>query len=171
MVKILKVANFDFWTDREILDVMTEVIDLYLIPRYKELGMKASGEWEKSLETQRTGTNEAVIRGRFYSEFLAKGRGANRDQSEEGLRRWAVWAGNTFIKKWVEDKGLATNPIAVAYNIAKRGTSWKRKGGSNLLEVLTEPETIRYVQQRLRAIATAKVTEQLQRNAIQALRP
>ena len=157
--------DFDFWTDREIEDVMTGVIDRFLIPRYHELKMKASGEWERSLESQRTGTNEAVIRGRFYSEFLAKGRGQNRDQSPEGLRRWAVWAGKTFIKEWADQKGVSADPIAIAYNIAKQGTSWKRRGGSDLLEVLTEPETIRYVQDQLKAIAVPKITEHLQRSA------
>lgn len=157
--------DFDFWTDTEIEQVMTEVIELYLIPRFHELKMRASGEWERSLETQRIGTNEAVIRGRFYSEFLAKGRGSNRDQSSEGLRRWAVWAGKTFIKEWADQKGVSADPIAIAYNIAKNGTSWKRRGGSDLLEVLTEPDTIRYVQDRLKAIAVPKITEYLQRTA------
>ena len=157
--------DFDFWTDREVQEVMTDVIDLFLIPRYHELKMKASGEWERTLEAERSGTNEAVIRGRFYSEFLAKGRGQNRDQSPEGLRRWAVWAGKTFIKEWADQKGVSADPIAIAYNIAKNGTSWKRRGGSDLLEVLTEPETIKYVQDRLKAIAVPKITEHLQRSA------
>ncbi len=157
--------DFDFWTDREVQEVMTDVIDLFLIPRYHELKMKASGEWERTLEAERSGTNEAVIRGRFYSEFLAKGRGQNRDQSPEGLRRWAVWAGKTFIKEWADQKGVSADPIAIAYNIAKNGTSWKRRGGSDLLEVLTEPETTKYVQDRLKAIAVPKITEHLQRSA------
>ena len=157
--------DFDFWTDREVQEVMTDVIDLFLIPRYHELKMKASGEWERTLEAERSGTNEAVIRGRFYSEFLAKGRGQNRDQSPEGLRRWAVWAGKTFIKEWADQKGVSADPIAIAYNIAKNGTSWKRRGGSDLLEVLTEPETTKSVQDRLKAIAVPKITEHLQRSA------
>lgn len=162
--------DFNFWTDRQVEEIMQEVIDKFMIPRYLHLNMKASGEWEKTLEAQRTGTNSAVIRGRFYSEFLAKGRQPNRDQSPEGIRRWAVWAGKTFIKEWAEIKGISIDPIAIAYSIAKKGTSWKRKGGSDLLEVLTEPETVQYVQQRLKAIAQASVTEQLRRNASEVLR-
>jgi hypothetical protein len=163
-------ANSDFWTDAEIISVMIDVIDKFLVPRYKELGMKASGEWEQTLGADRTGMNSAVIKGRFYTEFLTKGRGQNRDQSPEGLRRWAVWAGSTFIKDWVQAKGLAANPIAVAYNIAKNGTSWKRKGGSDLLEVLTEPETINFVNQKLAALARPRIAEQLRRNARDAFR-
>jgi hypothetical protein len=31
------------------------------------------------------------------------------------------WAGSTFLKKWVEDKGIAANPFAVAQKIAREG--------------------------------------------------
>ena len=161
--------DYNFWTDQEVMDVMQDVIDLFLIPRYNELGMRASGEWEQSLEANRTDINRAVIRGRFYSEFLAKGRNPNKDQSPEAIRRWAVWAGKTFIKDWAEQKGVTADPIAIAYNIAKNGTSWTRKGGSDLLEVLTEPATIEYVRARLGKILKVKITEQLRRNAFDAL--
>lgn len=162
--------DYNFWTDDEVYSVMLDVIDKFLIPRYIELGMKASGEWQQTLGVDRTSVNSAVIKGRFYTEFLTKGRGANRDQSPEGIRRWAVWAGSTFIKDWVQAKGISANPIAVAYSIARKGTSWKRKGGSDLLEVLTEPETIRYVQERLAVIARPRIAEQLRRNAREAFR-
>ena len=31
------------------------------------------------------------------------------------------WAGSTFLKKWVADKGLDISPFAVAYKIAREG--------------------------------------------------
>lgn len=154
-----------FLTESDIIGVIQEVVDYFLIPKFHELKMDASGEWIKNLEVQTRGNNEAVIRGRDYTEFLTKGRGPNSDQSADAVRRWAVWAGKTFMADWVRDKGLSLNPIAVAYNIAKKGTSWKRKGGSDLLEVLTEPRVIKYIQDRLGQIVTPRLAEELRRNA------
>lgn len=163
-------ADYKFITDEDVAAVLQGVIDEFLIPKFKELNMNASGKWIASLETERRGVNEGVIRGMDYSYWLAKGRGANQDQSPEGLRRWAVWAGNTFIKDWVRNKGISADPIAVAMSIAKKGTSWKRKGGSDLLEVLESPEVEKYVAERFKRIITPRVAEELRRNISDAFR-
>ena len=163
-------ADFKFLTDEDVAAVLQGVIDEFLIPKFKELNMNASGKWIASLETERRGTNEGVIRGIDYSYYLVNGRGANKDQSLEGLRKWAVWAGNTFIKDWVKAKGLTANPIAVAMSIAKKGTTWKRKGGSDLLEVLESPEVQRYVAERFKMIITPRVAEEMRRNISEAFR-
>lgn len=162
-------ADYNFLTDEDVAAVLQGVIDEFLIPKFKELNMNASGEWIASLETERRGTNEGVIRGRDYTYWLVNGRSPNQDQSPEALRKWAVWAGNTFIKEWVKNKGLSADPIAVAMSIAKKGTSWKRKGGSDLLEVLETPEVQRYVAERFRRIIAPKVAAELRRNIIETL--
>lgn len=159
-----------YFTEEDIREVLQGVIDNFLLPRFLSLKMEASGEWRDSLEIQPfAAENKGVIRGRFYSYWLAKGRQPNADQDPKALRAWAVWAGSTFIKKWVQDKGLAADPIAVAYNIAKNGTKAKGKG-SNLLEVFEEPECRKYVEDRMRAILTARVADELRRSAANALR-
>ena len=163
-------ANYEYLTNEDILSVIGEVVEKFLVPRFMELNMNASGEWLNNLEVIATNNREAVIRGRDYSYYLVRGRGANKDQSLEGLRKWAVWAGNTFIKEWVRNKGLAADPIAVAMSIAKKGTSWKRKGGSDLLEVLTEPDTVKFIEERLRMVVQPRIVEALQRNAEETLR-
>lgn len=163
-------ADFKFLTDEDVAAVLQGVIDEFLIPKFKELNMNASGKWIASLETERRAPNVGVIRGIDYSYYLVNGRGANQDQSPEGLRAWAVWAGNTFIKDWVQAKGLTANPIAVAMSIAKKGTTWKRKGGSDLLEVLESPEVQRYVAERFRMIITPRVAEEMMRNISEAFR-
>ena len=163
-------ADFKFLTDEDVAAVLQGVIDEFLIPKFKELNMNASGKWIASLETERRATNVGVIRGIDYSYYLVNGRGANTDQSLEGLRKWAVWAGNTFIKDWVQAKGLTANPIAVAMSIAKKGTTWKRKGGSDLLEVLESPEVQKYVAERFKMIITPRVAEEMRRNISEAFR-
>ena len=163
-------ADFKFLTDEDVAAVLQGVIDEFLIPKFKELNMNASGKWIASLETERRATNEGVIRGVDYSYWLAKGRNPNQKQSPEALRAWAVWAGNTFIKDWVRNKGISANPIAVAMSIAKKGTTWKRKGGSDLLEVLESPEVQRYVAERFKMIITPRVAEEMRRNISEAFR-
>ena len=163
-------ADFKFLTDEDVAAVLRGVIDDFLIPKFKELNMNASGKWIASLETERRSNNEGFIRGIDYSYWLAKGRNPNSDQSPEALRAWAVWAGNTFIKDWVQAKGLTANPIAVAMSIAKKGTTWKRKGGSDLLEVLESPEVQRYVAERFKMIITPRVAEEMRRNISEAFR-
>lgn len=163
-------ASYQFLTNEDILLVIEEVVERFLIPRFLELDMNASGEWIKSLEVVAPNNREAVIRGRDYTHYLVRGRGPNQDQSIEALRRWAVWAGNTFIKEWVKNKGIAADPIAVAMSIAKKGTTWKRKGGSDLLEVLTETDTIQFIEQKIRMIVQPRIVDALRRNAIDTLR-
>ena len=163
-------SNYTFLTQADIISIVEGVVDNFLVPRFMELNMNASGEWIKSLEIVVPSSNEAIIRGRDYTYFLTRGRGKNQNQDPKALRRWAVWAGKTFIGDWVRDKGIAADPIAVAMSIAKKGTTWKRKGGSNLLEVLEEPETIKYIAERVRQVVTPRVAEELRRNAIEAFR-
>ena len=52
---------------------------------------------------------------------MVHGRGKNSSQDKEAVRKWVGWAGSTFLKKWVEDKGLDISPFAVAYKIARQG--------------------------------------------------
>lgn len=156
-------------TNEEVLSIIREVVDQILIPRFYELKMNASGRWVDSLTVTYDGSKKATIRGQYYSYWLANGRNPNQNQDPEVLKRWAVWAGNTFIKKWVEDKGLAADPIAVAMSIAKKGTSWKRKGGSDLLEVLTRETTIQFIRDRMKATIRPKIAEAMRRQAIETL--
>lgn len=130
----------DIIPDSVIEEALDEVIKI-LINKYDELGMRSSGNWAKGLEGVVENGN-GVIKGFRYTEQLVFGRGPNHDQSSEAKRKWVGWAGNTFIKQWVKDKGLNLNPFAVAGKIANSGTTWYEKGGSDLLEVLNSQEAI-----------------------------
>lgn len=152
-------------TTDEVNAILREVIDRFLIPRFMELGMNASGQWLDTLQTEYDGKRVGKIKGQMYTQFLTKGRNPNQNQDPEALRRWAVWAGNTFIKEWVKNKGLVADPIAVAMSIAKKGTTWKRRGGSNLLEVLEEPATLEFIQSKVRTALRPKIADNMRRTA------
>src|SRR5690606_39016092 len=98
-------------------EVLNEAINKLYIPHFEKLGMNASGQWKNNVEAMGT-----AIWGMDYTEYLAKGRSANSDQSPEAIKAWVGWAGSTLIKQWLNDKGLNLNPYAVAQNIARKGT-------------------------------------------------
>ena len=149
-------------------DLISEEMDIFiaeLIESYDRLGMRASGDWAESLE-KRVGPDFAIIFGEDYTEYLTKGRPPNVDQSPEGIRRWAVGAGLSFIKEWAEAKGVDANPIAIAYKIAREGTSWHPRG-SDLLEAVFTDENIAKsatrLGQRLEGMISDLLTRELQR--------
>lgn len=95
-----------------------------LIANYVKTGVIASGQYGKELETKSEQTStgyRATILGSFHSQFMESGRGPNKNQEPESIRKFVGFAGSTFIDKWVKDKGLNINPFAVAYKIARVG--------------------------------------------------
>lgn len=95
-----------------------------LIRKYDELGLRASGEWERSLEssTKKNGQKYTIkFEGVHYTYYMQHGRRPNKKQDKDSINKFVRWAGSTFIKDWLNQKRLAANPFAVAYKIAKEG--------------------------------------------------
>jgi len=133
-------------------EILKDVINLYLIPKHIDLGMKATGEWINSLEVEGN-----TIRGRKYTEQLVYGRSAGTMPPIAPLERWV---NAKFGIGGVQAKSIAW---AVAKKIEKEGTSWKQKGGSDLLEVLESKQVIDYINERLGKYITAEATLELRR--------
>jgi hypothetical protein len=118
-----------------------------LFKNYIKLGLKASGDWGKSLETQSEVTNTSIkakILANDYTVYLEDGRNKNKNQSEKALKAWVGWAGSTFLDDWVRDKRVNISPYAVAWKIAREG--WKvpnkfNRGG--LVSDIITPERIK----------------------------
>ena len=91
-----------------------------LIDKYKSMGLKASGAFEDGLSTE-TDENSTKIWTVPHTWYMVNGRNQNIKQDKESIKKWVGWAGSTFLKKWVEDKGLDISPFAVAYKIAREG--------------------------------------------------
>lgn len=139
-----------------IIEVLEKVVDRYLIPKFNELNMKASGEWLASLSVE-ADKNAGVIKGKDYTQYLVQGRPPNSDQSPEALRAWAVYYGKTVIADWARAKGVTIDPIAIAYKIARDGTTWHEKGGSDLLEVLQSAEVKAFIEREMSAYMATQV--------------
>lgn len=152
------------WFEKHELEaILQKVIDNFLIPRFNELGMNASGEWLSNLEIE-VGNDSGKIRGRDYSEQLAKGR---RPGTAPPVRQLERWVNAKFGISRPEATSMA---FAIAKKIEKEGTTWYKKGGTDLIEVLSEPRTIQFIQEQLSAILTVRVSERLQRNTQEIFR-
>lgn len=117
-------------------EIYIEALELYvqaLIDKYDQLGLRASGQWADELEIEINGTR-GIIKGMEYTEQLVDGRFPG---TPPPIRP---------IKSWVEKKlGLSGDEAvsaayAVSRKIGKEGTEIYKKGGTDLLEALNDPE-------------------------------
>lgn len=143
-----------------IVEILNKVVDEFLVPKFYELNMNSSGKWLKSLAVEAE-NNVGVIKGQDYTKYLVQGRGPNSDQDPEALRAWAVYYGRTVIADWARAKGVTIDPIAIAYKIARDGTTWHQKGGSDLLEVLSTPEVKAFINRNLAEYANTAIKLQI----------
>lgn len=93
-----------------------------LVDSYEKSGRKASGTWEKELESLYEDLGDTVvfkvIGMRYTGALLSPGRRANKKKSRgEVLKLYPI------AKQWAEDKGININPFAVAYKWVYKGIS------------------------------------------------
>ena len=105
----------------QILGVWAEKRRVELIGKYHSMGLKASGNFEKRTEIRNPNDYIVQIWAPDYTYFLVNGRQPNKNQDPQSLKKWVGWAGSTFLKDWVESKGINVSPFAVAYKIARKG--------------------------------------------------
>ena len=104
----------------EILRTWLEEQKAGIIANYNAKGRKASGRFERETYVQMD-TNKGAIMAPRYAGVMLFGRRANTNQDTKAIRGFVGWAGSTFLKDWVQNKGLSINPFAVAYKIARKG--------------------------------------------------
>ena len=105
---------------QQILNDWSERTKQELIDKYRSMGLKASGAFEEGLTTETSETKTAIWTVP-HTWFMVNGRSKNQSNDKETIKKWVGWAGSTFLKKWVADKGLDISPFAVAYKIAREG--------------------------------------------------
>lgn len=116
-----------------------------ILEQYNALGLPASRRFEKELEVKAEDSpfrKHIIVYGSAYTGALISGRQKNSDQSQAAIKAFVGWAGNTWAKQWVEDKGLTINPFAVAYKIATKGITVPNTHNSGALLDTALPEDI-----------------------------
>ena len=132
-------------SDEQLVLIINEVVRRFLVPKFRGLGMNATGEWLGSVET--SASNQiAIIRARDYTEFLANGRPPG-DRPE--IAPLIKWASAKFGLGYEQAKSAA---FGIANKIAAEGTTWYQKGGTDLIEVLESPECLDFIRGELTSI-------------------
>lgn len=127
--------------EQVIQDVLNEVVERFLKPKFIELGMNASGDWLRSLEV-RTSLNRGEIWGNDYTQYLVNGRSPGKRPPIAPLVRWV---GFKFGQSGQEAVSTA---CAIANKIAKEGTEYY-PNGTDLLEVLQSSEVTQFINNKI----------------------
>lgn len=140
-------------------EILNRVIELFILPRFEELGMRATGEWEQNLSSEATGLNIGAIKGRQYTEQLVQGLPPGKKVPIGPLIKWAMAKFN------LSEKDATPVAFAVREKIFQKGTTWHEEGGSNLMEILEEPRTLQYIQEEIGGKFQLMLEKELIRNA------
>jgi len=144
-------------SDETILAAMQGVIDNFLIPKFIELGMNASGSWIAALEA-RAVDGRGEIWGLDYTYYLVNGRAGGKRPPVAPL---ISWVGSKFGLTGQEAVSAA---YAIATKIEREGTNYY-PSGTDLLEVLSNPEVSQYVYTMIGADLAGQVRTEITRNA------
>jgi len=146
----------DFFPKEAIKRTMDWVVDTILIPHFMALGLNASGEWVANVKTRVEG-QEGIISGRQYSEQLVYGRRPGAMPPIAPLERWAQ------VKLGLSGAEARSAAFAIAKKIAKEGTEIYKDGGTDLIEILSAPDTQARIAQYLGQQMQAEVRLYLER--------
>ena len=131
----------------EILRTWLEEQKTGIIANYNAKGRRASGGFESKTYVQMD-TNKGAIMSPNYAGVMLFGRCPNFDQDPKAIKNWVGWAGSTFLKDWVQNKGLSISPFAVAYKIARKGIAEPTPPNGLVTEVVNA-EAIKELGKRL----------------------
>jgi len=128
-----------------------------LIKAYNESGLKASGEFERQLETEAT-NDKAILYGAYHSQFMELGRRAGK--------RPPI----AVILKWLDDKKITPKPgltkQALAFLIARKigrdgiRVPNKYNAGGIISKVITEQRIMELINQ-LKFVEVEKITSDI----------
>lgn len=114
------------------LDTWMSQRKIDLIENYDSLGLRASGDFERGVRIQ-PDNNSSAMYAPYHAWFMVNGRLPNQNQDEAAIKGFARWAGSTFLKDWVERKGIKISPYAIGYSIARRGITVPNKHNTGTL--------------------------------------
>lgn len=147
-------------TSQQIFEEEFESIKKDLANKHRELGMKASGQWEGSLEVE-SGVDFGRVIGEPYTEQLVNGRKPGKFPPIQA------------IEKWIVDKGIIANiegnitvsslAFLIARKIAKEGTEYFKEGGTDLVESVFTPQRVQKIIDKLGAELAIEFSQKIER--------
>lgn len=123
-------------TSEEILANEFDLIRRDLIAKYDELGLRASGAFERELFTEQRGLSVALF-GAHYTEQLVNGREPGAFPPVANIEQWIIDKGISY-----SDISLSSLAFLIARKIANEGTNIFQQGGTDLIDSVITPERI-----------------------------
>lgn len=123
----------------KILQKEFEKLSADLTQRYIELGMKASGKWdkEKTVDVSESGSVvSGKIEGTPYTRQLQFGRKPGKFPPLAAIEQWIN------DKQIVPDIPIRSLAYLIARKIAKEGTDYYKQGGTDLVDSVVTPQRI-----------------------------
>lgn len=135
----------EYISESDIIKVMQGVVDNYLIPKFKALGLNASGQWLSSLEVTAV-ADRGIIRGEPYTRQLVDGRSPGTLPPVDQIEKWVN------VKLGITGERGRNVAWAISQKIKKEGTEIYKDGGTDLIEVLYSRECLDYIAQQFQPI-------------------
>lgn len=140
-------TSYELFTVRKaaLIEELHLVVD-DLIKRHNELGMKASGDWIRSLEVRETRWG-AQIWGEDYTKYL-----------EDGRKPGKMPPSNVIVQ-WLQDKFGYSEAYAkkiafpIQKKIAKEGTDWYKKRPTGLINDVINDARVELILNRIKLIS------------------
>ena len=133
-------------TTKEILDMEFKSIREDLITKHEQLGMKASGNWERELEVKIETVSPiraiATLSGEHYTQQLVEGREPGRFPPIQSIIDWIGFKG---IRPIEENMKISSLAFLIARKIAREGTEYFKEGGTDLIESVVTPKRIQEI--------------------------
>jgi hypothetical protein len=122
-----------------------EKLRFELIEKHNELGMRSSGKWTESLNTvveKGDGFYRATTYGIHYTKQLVYGREPGKFPPIKSIEDWIKNKGIKFLESEIKISSLA---FLIARKIAREGTEYYKKGGTDLVSSIYTPERIQEI--------------------------
>lgn len=148
-------------TDQEIEKIVWLVVDNFLIPKFNELGMNASGEWLGALSVKVNGSR-GEIWGRDYTHYLQHGRAGGSMPPISAIEKWV---GDKF---GMYGKEANQRAWAIAKKIEQQGTSYY-PDGTDLIDVLYSNECQTFIENQSKLIYKERL-EQILLNMLKRIK-
>lgn len=135
---------------KEPIDILYDELDTLkrdLIAKYKELNMRASGQWENALRVEVSPINggglRGIISGADYTYYMQHGRKAGKIPPIQVIEQWILARGIRPIQEKMNTNALAW---AIAKKIARDGTKRMQAGGAPaFIDAIITPERVQHI--------------------------
>lgn len=132
-------------TNEEIIASEFLLLSKDLASKYDELGMRASGRFERGLEVEVLSEGsriKAILSGESYTTQLVFGRKPGAMPPVQAIEQWIQDKGIRPIEDSLSISSLA---FLIARKIGEEGTKYFQQGGTDLVESVITPERIQSI--------------------------